>query len=81
MHWVKRKGQHLARELGKVLMSKFDNDEVRIRDEFKTPVPWLLGTETSYVNFTTAPKGSVKSKMHVCFLSCVEDSFPGKRYI
>ena len=29
------KGTKLARELEKVLMSKFDNDEGRIRDEFK----------------------------------------------
>ena len=61
------KGATLARELEKVLMSKFDNDEGRIRDEFKKQVPWLSGTETSYVKFTTAPKGSVKSKMHVSF--------------
>ena len=30
------KGATLARELEKVLMSKFDNDEGRIRDEFKS---------------------------------------------
>ena len=59
------KGTTLARELEKVLMSKFDNDEGRIRDELKNQVAWLSGTETSYVKFTTAPKVSVKSKIHV----------------
>ena len=75
------KGTTLARELEKVLMSKFDNDEGRICDEFKKQVPWLSGTETSYVKFTTAPKGSAKSKMHVSFLSFAENYFPSKHVL
>ena len=59
------KGATLACELEKVQISTFDNDEGRIRDEFKKQVPWLSGTDTSYVKFTTAPKGSLKSKIHV----------------
>ena len=46
------KGATLAYELEKVIMSRFGNDQDRIRDEFKKQVPWLLGAETYYVKFT-----------------------------
>ena len=61
------KGTTLAHELEKVLMSQIGDDQDRICDEFNKQVPWLSGTETSYVKFTTVPKGSVKSKIHSCF--------------
>jgi hypothetical protein len=59
-------------------MSRFGNHHDRIRDEFKNKVPWRSGTETSYVKFSTVPRGSLKSKVHVSFLSFTETSFPGE---
>ena len=67
-----------AHELEKVLLSKFGNDQDRLRDAFKNKVLWFSGTATSYVKFATVPKGSVKSKIHISVVRFTDRSFPGK---
>ena len=71
------KGTTLAHEMEQALINKFGN-EYDFRTLFRNKVPWLSGTETSYVKFQNTPRGSVKSYIHVSFLSYSAASYPGK---
>ena len=67
--------------MAKVLTEMMDDEfptPLGARNAMKNGIPWLHGTETSYVKFMSTPVNSSKGKVHASFLAFHEQAYPAK---